>query len=104
GRDHRMDKRGAFGAGKALRKCGPVRTGPDVPDRLPAAAARDVPAQHKDGELNWSRLLHVQNVSNVYRLYRRPLDRLTEIVPFLPPPPPSDVSGPLNTNLGRVTA
>jgi len=35
-------------------------------------------------------LLQVQNVSKVYRLYRRPLDRLTEIVPFLPHHPPSE--------------
>ena len=27
-------------------------------------------------------MLHVQNVSKVYRLYRRPLDRLLEILPF----------------------
>ena len=70
-----------------------------MPDRLRAAAAGDVPAEREDGELNWSRLLHVQNVSKVYRLYRRPLDRLTEILPFLPHQPPSEFWALRDVNL-----
>ena len=35
-------------------------------------------------------LLEVQNVSKLYRLYRRPLDRLSEAVPFLHAPPASE--------------
>jgi homopolymeric O-antigen transport system ATP-binding protein len=35
-------------------------------------------------------LLHVQNVSKVYRLYRRPLDRLTETLPFFPHRAPTE--------------
>ena len=98
-RDHRVDERGSFGAGKGLRERGAVRAGPDVSDRLWAAAAGDVPAKREDGELNWSRLLHVQNVSKVYRLYRRPLDRLTEILPFLPHQPPSEFWALRDVNL-----
>jgi lipopolysaccharide transport system ATP-binding protein len=44
-------------------------------------------------------LLHVQNVSKVYRLYRRPLDRLTEIVPLLPHHPPSEFWALRDVNL-----
>ena len=98
-RDHGVDERGPFGAGKGLRKRGAVCAGSDVPDRLRAAAAGDVPAEREDGELNWSRLLHVQNVSKVYRLYRRPLDRLTEIVPLLPHQPPSEFWALRDVNL-----
>src|SRR5262245_28203704 len=35
-------------------------------------------------------LLQVQNVSKVYRLYRRPLDRLAEALPFVPHHPPTE--------------
>ena len=35
-------------------------------------------------------LLQVQNVSKVYRLYRRPIDRLTEILPLVPHHPPAE--------------
>jgi len=44
-------------------------------------------------------LLHVQNVSKVYRLYRRPLDRLTEILPFLPHQAPSEFWALRDVNL-----
>jgi lipopolysaccharide transport system ATP-binding protein len=35
-------------------------------------------------------LLQVQNVSKIYRLYRRPADRLTEILPFIRHHPPAE--------------
>jgi ABC-type polysaccharide/polyol phosphate transport system ATPase subunit len=35
-------------------------------------------------------MLRVQNVSKVYRLYRRPLDRLTEFLPFTKHHPPTE--------------
>jgi lipopolysaccharide transport system ATP-binding protein len=44
-------------------------------------------------------LLHVQNVSKAYRLYRRPLDRLTEILPFVPHQPPSEFWALRDVNL-----
>jgi ABC-type polysaccharide/polyol phosphate transport system ATPase subunit len=37
-----------------------------------------------------NRLLQVQNVSKVYRLYRRPLDRLAEALPFVRHRPPAE--------------
>ena len=68
-------------------------------DRIRAALTGNVPAKREDGELNWIRLLHVQNVSKVYRLYRRPLDRLTEILPLLPHQPPSEFWALRDVNL-----
>jgi len=44
-------------------------------------------------------LLHIQNVSKLYRLYRRPVDRLTEILPFLPHHAPSEFWALRNVNL-----
>src|SRR5579863_2639626 len=35
-------------------------------------------------------MLHVQNVSKVYRLYRRPVDRLTEFLRFARHHPPAE--------------
>jgi lipopolysaccharide transport system ATP-binding protein len=44
-------------------------------------------------------LLQVQNVSKVYRLYRRPLDRLTEFLPFTNHHPPTEFWALRDVNL-----
>lgn len=44
-------------------------------------------------------MLRIQNVSKVYRLYRRPLDRLTEILPFTPHHPPKEFWALRDVNL-----
>jgi lipopolysaccharide transport system ATP-binding protein len=45
-------------------------------------------------------LLQVQNVSKVYRLYRRPVDRLTEFLPFTKHHPPIEFWALRDVNLG----
>jgi lipopolysaccharide transport system ATP-binding protein len=45
-------------------------------------------------------LLQVQNVSKVYRLYRRPVDRLTEFLPFTKHHPPTEFWALRDVNLG----
>jgi lipopolysaccharide transport system ATP-binding protein len=45
-------------------------------------------------------LLQVQNVSKVYRLYRRPVDRLTEFLPFAKHHPPAEFWALRDVNLG----
>jgi lipopolysaccharide transport system ATP-binding protein len=45
-------------------------------------------------------LLQVQNVSKVYRLYRRPVDRLTEFLPFAKHHPPTEFWALRDVNLG----
>lgn len=44
-------------------------------------------------------MLHVQNVSKLYRLYRRPADRLTELLPFVKHHPPSEFWALRDVNL-----
>ena len=44
-------------------------------------------------------MLHVQNVSKMYRLYRRPVDRLTELLPFVKHHPPSEFWALRDVNL-----
>ncbi|HLK17796.1 MAG TPA: ABC transporter ATP-binding protein [Bryobacteraceae bacterium] len=44
-------------------------------------------------------MLQVQNVSKVYRLYRRPLDRLTEFLPFTNHHPPTEFWALRDVNL-----
>jgi lipopolysaccharide transport system ATP-binding protein len=44
-------------------------------------------------------LLQVQNVSKVYRLYRRPVDRLTEVLPFVKHHPPKEFWALRDVNL-----
>ena len=44
-------------------------------------------------------MLQVQNVSKLYRLYRRPTDRLAEVLPFVKPHPPSEFWALKNVNL-----
>jgi len=48
--------------------------------------------------INWG-LLRVQNVSKVYRLYRRPADRLLEILPFTKQYAPTEFWALRNVNL-----
>ncbi len=45
-------------------------------------------------------MLQVQNVSKVYRLYRRPVDRLTEFLPFTRHHPPTEFWALRDVNLG----
>ncbi len=45
-------------------------------------------------------MLQVQNVSKVYRLYRRPVDRLTEFLPFTKHHPPTEFWALRDVNLG----
>ena len=70
-------------AGQGIRERGAVRAGSILPDRLRDAAA----AQGCGEACGWAVdtlrcLLQVQNVSKMYRLYRRPVDRLLEMLPF----------------------
>ncbi len=44
-------------------------------------------------------MLHVQNVSKMYRLYRRPSDRIAEILPFVKHHPPSEFWALRDVNL-----
>src|SRR5579862_7876584 len=44
-------------------------------------------------------MLHVQNVSKLYRLYRRPADRLTELLPFVKHHPPKEFWALRDVNL-----
>src|SRR4051794_25520853 len=44
-------------------------------------------------------LLQVQNVSKMYRLYRRPVDRLTELLPFGHKHPPTEFWALRDVNL-----
>src|SRR5216683_6670762 len=44
-------------------------------------------------------MLQVQNVSKVYRLYRRPVDRLAEILPFVKHHPPTEFWALRDVNL-----
>ena len=44
-------------------------------------------------------MLHVQNVSKLYRLYRRPADRLTELLPFVKHHPPTEFWALRDVNL-----
>lgn len=44
-------------------------------------------------------MLHVQNVSKLYRLYRRPSDRLAEVLPFVKHHPPSEFWALRDVNL-----
>jgi len=44
-------------------------------------------------------MLHVQNVSKMYRLYRRPADRIAEILPFVKHHPPSEFWALRDVNL-----
>ena len=44
-------------------------------------------------------MLHIQNVSKMYRLYRRPVDRLTEILPFVKHQPPAEFWAVRDVNL-----
>jgi lipopolysaccharide transport system ATP-binding protein len=44
-------------------------------------------------------MLHVQNVSKMYRLYRRPVDRITELLPFVKNTPPTEFWALRDVNL-----
>src|ERR1700691_739083 len=44
-------------------------------------------------------MLHVQNVSKMYRLYRRPVDRITELLPFVRHTPPAEFWALRDVNL-----
>jgi len=68
-----------------------------LPYRLRIAAPGRSSPQRPDGPLRFQRatatldcLLQVQNVSKTYRLYRRPVDRLAELLPFVSHHPPVD--------------